>query len=57
MIYYILKQFHPDADIWVAKLNEEDNIYEYDTLEQANTALPEVQLLYPNNICKVNNII
>jgi len=68
MNYYILKQFYPGAEIWVLQLNDEDNIYEYNTLEEANIyeyntleeaeiALPEVQLLYPDNVCKVSNIV
>jgi hypothetical protein len=57
MIYYILKQFYPGSDIWVAQLNDGDNIYQYDTLGEAEIALPQVQLLYPNNVCKISNII
>jgi len=57
MEYYILKQFYPGSDIWVAQLNDTDDIYQYNTLEEAEIALPEVQLLYPNNVCKINNII
>jgi len=57
MKYYILKQFYPGAEIWVLQLNDEDNIYEYTTLEEAETALPEVQLLYPDNVCKISNIV
>jgi len=56
-IYYILKQFYPGAEIWVLQLNDEDNIYEYNTLEEAEIALPKVQLLYPDNICKISDII
>lgn len=55
MTYYILKQFIPNAEIWVAKLDADDPEYIYPTLEEAETALPEVQLLYPNNLCKVSN--
>jgi hypothetical protein len=54
-MYYILKQFFPGAEIWVAKLNAEDTEYIYSTLEEAETALPTVQELYPNNLCKVSN--
>ena len=54
-MYYILKQFFPGAEIWVAKLNAEDTEYVYSTLEEAETALPSVQELYPNNLCKVSN--
>jgi len=57
MKYYILKQFYLGAEIWVLQLNDEDSIYEYNTLEEAEIALPEVQLLYPDNICKISDII
>jgi hypothetical protein len=55
MQYIILKQFMPGAEIWVAKLTPEDTEYSYDTLEEAEDALPTVQELYPNNKCKVSN--
>jgi hypothetical protein len=55
MQYIILKQFMPGAEIWVAKLTPEDTEYSYDTLEEAEEALPTVQELYPNNKCKVSN--
>jgi len=57
MTYYILKQFYPGSDIWVAQLSDNDNIYQYNTLEEVETALPEVQLLYPDNVCKISNTI
>jgi hypothetical protein len=57
MQYYILKQFVPGAEIWVAKLNAEDPEYVYPTLEEAETAFPGVQELYPNNLCKISNPI
>ena len=53
--FYILKQFFPGAEIWVAKLNDEDPEYTYSTIEEAEEALPTVQELYPNNLCKVSN--
>jgi hypothetical protein len=43
MKYIILKQFVQGAEIWVAKLTPEDTEYSYDTLEEAETALPTVQ--------------
>ena len=55
--YFILKQFYPGAEIWVYKLNDTDTEYSYDTLEEAETALPEIQTLYPNNICKISTTI
>ena len=57
MKYYILKQFYPGSDIWVVQLSNNDNIYQYDTLEEVEIALPEVQLLYPDNVCKISNTI
>jgi hypothetical protein len=54
---YILKQFLPDVEIWVAKLNDSDPEYAYSTLEEAETALPSIQDLYPNNKCKVSSIV
>ena len=54
-MFYILKQFVPNAEIWVASLGPDDPIYSDNTLEEAEIALPEVQLLYPNNLCKVSN--
>jgi hypothetical protein len=54
-MFYILKQFMPGAEIWVAKLNAEDPEYVYTTLEEAETAFPSVQELYPNNLCKISN--
>jgi hypothetical protein len=35
MQYYVLKQFIPDSQIWVWKLNEEDTGYVFNNLEQA----------------------
>jgi len=57
MKYYILKQYVPDAEIWVASLGPGDPIYSYDTLAEADEALPGVQELYPNNKCKVSEPI
>ena len=45
----------PGAEIWVVKLNAEDPEYVYTTLEEAETAFPSVQELYPNNLCKISN--
>jgi hypothetical protein len=56
-MFYILKQFIPNAEIWVAKLNDSDSEYSYSTLEEAEAALPEVQALYPNNQCKVSSVV
>jgi hypothetical protein len=56
-MFYILKQFIPGSQIWVAKLNDTDPEYTYPTLEEAEAALPEVQALYPNNECKVSDVV
>ena len=56
-MYYILKQFYPGANVWVEKLTPEDTIYSYDTLEEAEAALPEVQALYPDNLCRVSDLL
>jgi hypothetical protein len=52
--YYILKQFMPDADIWVASLNESDPIYKYDTEAEAETAIAELQPSYPDHKLKIS---
>jgi hypothetical protein len=57
MTYYILKQYVPNAEIWVASLYPGDPIYEYNTLLEAETALPEVEALYPDRRCKISEPI
>jgi len=54
-MYYILKNFYPGSQIWVEQLTPEDPIYSYETPEAAESALPEVQALYPDNLCKVSD--
>lgn len=51
--YYIVKQFIPNAQVWVVKLDADDTAYEYGTLEEAEVALIDVQALYPNNECRI----
>lgn len=42
-MYLILKQFMIDSDVaWVAKLNEEDTIYEYETEVEAQQKIDEL---------------
>jgi len=53
MQYYILKQFIPGAEVWVAKLNDTDTVYSYTTLEEAEAALPTVQPLYPDHALRI----
>lgn len=44
MKYLILKQFIPGNDqIWVAKLNEADPIYVYNTIEEAEAKKAELE--------------
>ena len=54
-MYYILKNFYPGSNIWVVQLSPDDPIYSYETLEAAEAALPEVQALYPDNLCRVSD--
>ena len=54
MQYYILKQFMPGADIWVASLGEGDPIYKYDTEEEAEVALVELEPSYPDRKLKIS---
>lgn len=54
MDYYILKQFVPNAEIWIASLFPGDPIYEYQTLEEAEIAFPQVEALYPDRRCKIS---
>jgi len=53
MQYYILKQFVPNAEVWVAKLNDVDAVYSYPSLEAAEGALPSIQLLYPDTKLRI----
>ena len=44
MQYIVLEQFIPGLDqIWVARLNPEDPIYEFDTLEATEAKAAELQ--------------
>jgi len=44
MKYIVLMQFIPGIDqIWVARLNPEDPIYEFDTLEECTAKAAELQ--------------
>ena len=44
MKYIVLMQFVPGLDqIWVARLNPEDPIYEFDTLEECEAKAAELQ--------------
>jgi hypothetical protein len=44
MIYQVQMQFIPGSDqIWVAKLNPEDPLYEYDNYAEAQAKATELQ--------------
>jgi len=44
MIYQVQMQFIPGNDsIWVARLNSDDPLYEYATLEEAEAKATELQ--------------
>lgn len=54
MKYVILKQFIPGNDqIWVEKLDPNDTIYEYDTLQEAEVKKAELQLADPSRGFKI----
>ena len=54
MKYVILKQFIPGIDqIWVAKLDENDPLYAYDTLEEAEIKMAELQAADPSRGFKI----
>ena len=43
-MYIVLMQFIPGVDsVWVARLNPEDPIYKYDTLEACEAKAQELQ--------------
>jgi hypothetical protein len=48
MIYQVQMQFIPGSDqIWVARLNPDDPIYEYPTQEEAQLKADELKLTDP----------
>ena len=50
MIYQVQMQFIPGSDqIWVARLNPEDPIYEYPTQEEAQLKADELKLADPTD--------
>jgi hypothetical protein len=50
MIYQVQMQFIPGSDqIWVARLNPDDPIYEYPTQEEAQLKANELKLADPTN--------
>jgi hypothetical protein len=57
MKYYILKQFIAGSQIWVWKLNQEDEGYVFDTQEQAQVKLEELKQQNPNQNYKISTEI
>lgn len=54
MQYLILKQFIPGNDqIWVEKLNADDPVYIYDTLEEAEAKKLELEATDPTRGFKI----
>jgi hypothetical protein len=50
MIYQVQMQFIPGSDqIWVARLNPDDPIYEYPTQEEAQLKVDELKLADPTD--------
>ena len=50
MIYQVQMQFIPGSDqIWVARLNPDDPIYEYPTEEEAQLKADELKLADPTD--------
>jgi hypothetical protein len=50
MIYQVQMQFIPGSDqIWVARLNPDDPIYEYSTQEEAQLKADELKLADPTD--------
>jgi hypothetical protein len=50
MIYQVQMQFIPGSDqIWVARLNPDDPIYEYPTQEEAQLKADELKLADPTD--------
>jgi hypothetical protein len=57
MKYYVLKQFLPNTQIWVWKLNEEDTGYVYDTPEEAEDMCDTLKTQDPSREYKVSTYI
>jgi hypothetical protein len=57
MQYYVLKQFLPNTQIWVWKLNEEDTGYVYDTPEEAEDMCLYLKSQDPSREYKVSRSI
>ena len=57
MQYYVLKQFLPNTQIWVWKLNEEDIGYVFDTPEEAEDRCIYLKSQDPSREYKVSTSI
>jgi hypothetical protein len=53
--YFVLKQAFPNAEIWVAQLGETDTIYVYETREEAQAKLEELEAEFPDRKFKVSD--
>lgn len=54
MTYQILKQYLPGYDsVWVGAIGEEDQIETFNTIEEAETRLAELQELNPDRKFKI----
>ena len=53
MQYIILKQFVPNAEIWLARLNADDIAYIYDNEIEAQTKCDELTIEDPSRRYKV----
>lgn len=52
--YYVLKQFAPNAEIWVARLNAEDPAYIYNNEIEAQAKCDELAIQDPSRRYKVS---
>jgi hypothetical protein len=57
MQYYVLKQFLPNTQIWVWKLNEEDTGYVFDTPEKAEDMCIYLESQDPSREYKISTTI
>jgi len=54
--YYVLKQFAPNAEIWVARLNADDIAYIYDNEIEAQAKCDELAAEDPTRRFKVSAV-
>jgi hypothetical protein len=53
--YFVLKQAFPSAEIWVSKINDADTIYVYETREEAQAKMEELEAEFPDRKYKVSD--